>query len=252
MIIKIADRLYPSRCSFCDVLLGHTPMRNYEYYKAKNYCDKDDFKGYAYSFLCSACLPKANLLKDLSMQGLDTYSTIYCDGMISAFEYRGAVKRGLINMKFRGRGSAGKAFAAFLAERMRNTRELPPLNKYDFILPIPMHRMREAERGYNQAALLSSELCNITGNFHSDKILLKIKNTARQGKASGIARQYNVTGAYAVSKEYSGRVRGKCLLLVDDIITTGNTVNEAAKALKEVGASAVFAIAVATSAQRDG
>jgi ComF family protein len=107
----------------------------------------------------------------------------------------------------------------------------------DIIAPIPLHRTRKFFRKYNQSALLAQELAKKTKDSvdYQPNLLKRIRATTPQTKLNYAQRQKNVADAFAVH----GDVRGKTILLIDDVMTTGATMNACARALKAAGAKRV-------------
>jgi competence protein ComFC len=117
----------------------------------------------------------------------------------------------------------------------------------DFLVPVPLHWTRRLKRGYNQSLILAKKLKHPTAVINTD--LVRIRRTKSQPTmASPAARARNVAGAFAV--RYGHRFSGRMVCLVDDIKTTGATLNECAKTLKEAGAAKVFALVLAVAGQR--
>lgn len=120
----------------------------------------------------------------------------------------------------------------------------------DAILPVPLHRRRLFLRRYNQSAELSRRIAAMTGLEHLTTSLVRHRATGRQVGLSRKARARNVDGAFRVPTDARGTIAGRKLVLVDDVYTTGATVNAAARALKRAGAAEVtvltFAMAFAT------
>jgi ComF family protein len=116
----------------------------------------------------------------------------------------------------------------------------------DIFVPVPLHWSRRLARGYNQSHLLTKELNHPTAKINTN--LVRIRRTKLQPTmASPRARAKNVAGAFAVRRRHKFTNRKICL--VDDIKTTGATLNECAKTLKEAGASQVFALVLAVAGQ---
>ncbi|MBA7641766.1 hypothetical protein ES703_49451 [subsurface metagenome] len=116
----------------------------------------------------------------------------------------------------------------------------------EFFVPVPLHWFRRLTRGYNQALVLAKQLKHPTAENNTD--LVRIRHTKSQPMmASPAARARNVAGAFAVRRRH--QFKGKKICLVDDIKTTGATLNECAKTLKEAGASKVFALVLAVAGQ---
>lgn len=113
-------------------------------------------------------------------------------------------------------------------------------NNVDVVIPVPLHLKRLRKRGFNQALLLARELfCERNTIIQSD-ILQRVKNTPSQTFLSRKEREGNLRKAFVV--EHQERVRGKCVCLVDDVLTTGATIEECSKMLVKAGASEVVVV----------
>jgi ComF family protein len=108
---------------------------------------------------------------------------------------------------------------------------------FDYLIPVPLHPKRLRERGFNQALLLSRALEGIPVEKTRARLLKRVRHTHPQVRLDPEERRQNVRGAFKV--EDRGMVLGKNLLIVDDVFTTGATVNECARVLKEAGAERV-------------
>jgi ComF family protein len=117
----------------------------------------------------------------------------------------------------------------------------------DFIVPVPLHWRRRFQRGFNQSALIAKGLNFGNAKFNTD--LVRIRYTQEQALLTAAARGKNVKGAFAVRKGHN--FKGKNICLIDDVKTTGATLNECAKILKEAGANKVFAFVLAVAGQKD-
>ena len=113
----------------------------------------------------------------------------------------------------------------------------------DFIAGVPLYPKRERERGYNQAALLGDELGHRIGIPFRRRILRRLRATATQTHLTAAQRVHNVKGVFSVP--WPSRVQGARIVLVDDVMTTGATVSECARALKNAGAASVMVLTVA-------
>lgn len=118
----------------------------------------------------------------------------------------------------------------------------------DLIVPVPLHRWRLLKRRYNQAGLLAQRLSQLTKLPHEPFALQRIKATPPQGHKSKAARLDNVQGAFTA---LSGKVQGKRILLIDDVLTSGATVNACARALYKGGAAKVHVLTIARVAHTD-
>lgn len=111
----------------------------------------------------------------------------------------------------------------------------------DLIVPIPLHFRRKRRRGYNQSKIIAHELAELIHVPVSENVLRRIRYTNPQKKLDHKARKKNLCNAFAVTKVPKGV---KNIILIDDIYTTGNTINEAARKLKESGVENVFFLTV--------
>ena len=117
----------------------------------------------------------------------------------------------------------------------------------DLVIPVPLHRTRLRHRGFNQALVLAhgvSERFSVPLLYDN---LARLRSTLPQVELSGTARAENVKGAFGLIRP--SEVREKRVLLIDDVFTTGATMNECAKTLKEAGAAAVTVFTLARTAE---
>lgn len=135
-----------------------------------------------------------------------------------------------------------RALASPLARLLAGYWEARPL-PVDIIVPVPLHARRLRERGYNQSALLAREMGKFIGLPAVEGALLRLENTPAQVKAiNAEMRRENVREAFACC---DGVLQGKRILLIDDICTTGATLDSCAKALKRGGADSVWGLTLA-------
>jgi ComF family protein len=119
--------------------------------------------------------------------------------------------------------------------------------KVDFILPVPLHNSRLRQRGFNQAVLLGSKVSRALDIPMLPDVLVRNRKTEPQVELSASERRLNVKDAFSVKKHQM--LAGKRIILLDDVITTGSTMNECAKELKKAGAEIVIAVTIARTAR---
>ena len=170
------------------------------------------------------------------------YDKVYFDRAYSAFSYEGAVQKAIVDMKFHNMGINAKILAKYLVY-LSQTHNL----QYDLVCFAPMTKKAKRARRYNQAQLLATYYCNMLGQ---DKLLVeaitKQKETQRQENLNRTERKENLIGAYKLNCN----VKGKTVLVIDDIKTTGATLNECAKVLKRGGATKVICLTVASRKEK--
>ncbi len=115
----------------------------------------------------------------------------------------------------------------------------------DYILPVPLHPKRLARRSYNQAALLAKASAVYLAGDYAPDVLFRKKDTPSQGAQSGRGRYRNVQGAFEVSVSGREKIKGKNLILIDDVLTTGATAESCARTLKRAGAQKVWVLSLA-------
>ncbi len=171
-----------------------------------------------------------------------------CRAMRPAFEFaRAAVRysdpaaRLVKDFKFRNALWLREDLVDLLEATVRAKLDAPAI---DLVVPVPLHPFRRLQRGYNQSALLAESLAKRLGRRFDASALRRRWNTEHQTRLSGkAARAKNIKRAFAVRRPKS--VRGRTVLLVDDVMTTGGTLNECARPLIAAGASRVWCATVA-------
>ena len=179
------------------------------------------------------------------------------------FDYRHPpIKKALWSLKYEGKKRLASIFAEVLYGRILE--ELSDLHIMEnfrdpLLIPIPLARGRARERGYNQAELICQELikldqaahlrdrANVRPNFELEKnILIKIHDTKHQARIENrTERLKNIIGSFAVLAENGDKIKNRNIILIDDITTTGATLSEARKILKQQGAHKLIAFTVA-------
>lgn len=117
--------------------------------------------------------------------------------------------------------------------------------EYDILACVPIHNSKLKKRGYNQSAVLAKNISNKMNKKFIPNLLLKVKETDSQSGLTKEDRIKNVKGSFAINKKYKDQVFRKTVLLIDDVITTGATVNECCKNLRKAGAKKVVVLTFA-------
>lgn len=154
--------------------------------------------------------------------------------------YTGVMRELVQDFKFSDWHAARSLLARLMAEAGKTL-----LVEADVIVPVPLSRRRLLARRFNQAALLAQDLARLSGRPYEPLALVRTRSTPRQVGLTRAERKLNVRGAFAVRVGLAGRIAGKRVLLVDDVITTGATCGAAARALMRGGASQVDVLALA-------
>ena len=228
----LLDLLYPPHCSIC-------------------LC-----KTHAGEHLCAACRKAAPVIRAPfcavcsqpffgRMDGAFVCSNcrerrLHFTCAVARYQSRGAVRELVHRFKYNGRVYLRNVLTDWLAEAMEDPRlQSPPCDR---IVPVPLHPTRERERGFNQALVLAEGLARRSGIPLAD-CLQRTRYTTTQTLFDREARMENLRGAFQMRQ--SADVRNLHLLLIDDVLTTGSTVEECARVLQSAGAASVRVATVA-------
>ncbi len=160
----------------------------------------------------------------------------YLDKIVSVAEYAGSMKELIHQYKFCGRRRLYRPLSRMAEQAVEA--EYPD---FDIVTSVPMNRGKQYKRGYNQSELIAREMAHALGKPY--RRLLREERSARTQRTLDRRMRYiNTLGRYAPAV---GRIAGRTVLLVDDVYTTGATLNECARVLKSSGASRVFALTMA-------
>lgn len=202
-------------------------------------------------YVCSSCEPSLPRLRGDRCRSCATpgpaglcetcavYRPAY-NRIIARYLMDGAVRVAVHDLKYRNLRAAAPELGRLMADSVRESRIAA-----DVVIPVPIHRRRERQRGYNQSQHLASAVAKELELPVEDKLLRKVQDTEPQvTMPNDEERRANLDGAFRCE----GKLTGSCVLLVDDVVTTGSTISACAEALKYSGASAVFGVSLAREA----
>src|SRR5438309_4444267 len=224
--------LYPPICTLCG---GKTRAGEYlcEQCEAKAmrivapFCQQcsEPFEGaIATVFTCANC----------------AHRTIYFDAAVAAYRGRGIVRQMIHEFKYGRKIHLRHLVARWLHAALDDERLCG--RRFDVIVSVPLHPARQRERGFNQASLLA-ELLSEQTSIRCRPLLKRIRYTTTQTALDRSERMENLHNAFRLRK--NADVRGLCVLLIDDVLTTGSTLSECARVLKRAGAISVHAATAA-------
>ena len=228
------DFFFPPQCPICGKALGKYPMDRpcpscFSQMKVFSHprcprCGLGFYTPMGEDHLCSACLTEHwHFTKARSIGPYEGWMV----GVISHF-------------KFRGVSRLAKPLGTLLAE-YRDPEF--PFSEFDLLLSVPLHPQRLRERGFNQSLLLARRIAQIHSLPIDATALQRTRHTQPQTELSGPERRKNIRQAFEVKK--TGSIAGKRILLIDDVFTTGATVQECAKTLLKAGAKQVDVLTLA-------
>ncbi len=195
--------------------------------------------------VCASCGREAivgeNGLCDECAEGLERFNAAPVikgvDGFTAAYLYNDVSAAMVKRLKYNG--------ARYLAPVLAGALEIPAEWQIDAAVPVPLHKTRLRQRGFNQSELIARPLCRRLDIPLRTDLLFRVRDTDAQTHRTARGRQTALKGAFLADDS----VRGMRLLLVDDVRTTGATLRECAEELKRRGAASVFAAAVCFAKQ---
>ncbi|MDD5120608.1 MAG: ComF family protein [Candidatus Omnitrophica bacterium] len=233
----IKDLIYPDCCLVC-----------------KNKIETNQ----AQNLICANCLGKIenNLPPFCSACGrhLDTEAIkknscngckdakFYFDRAFSPCVYTGTIKKLIHEFKYCNKDYLGKTFGAIMNEFIHDYNL--PIQHFDYIIPVPLHKSRLREREFNQAQIIGRQVAERFGKKLLTDAFIRNKPTKTQATLSVREREQNIKGSFLVTKPEL--IKDTNLLLIDDVLTTAATSNEAAKTLKAAGAKTVILLTLAS------
>ncbi len=235
---SLLDMLYPLKCPVCQNILSE---------KDERYCICSHCRGtlpYVTQPLCVRCGKPLRQAGQEYCRDCETHRHAFARGR-STFVYEGQLREAVVRMKFQNQRIYIPFFANEMVQRNRHfIQQIHP----DALVPVPMHPRKKQERGFDQCLLLARETAALTGIVLADDILARSRYTAPQKGLSRQERQENLHGAFTASalQKPGGRI-----LIIDDIYTTGATMDAAARALLKAGAEEVFFLTLCIGSDKE-
>lgn len=159
---------------------------------------------------------------------------------IHVFEYKNTIRKLILQYKFNDKSYLYKTFCEFI---VKNKKLFDFIKSYDIIIPVPIHKTRMRERGYNQSELITKELAEKTGiKFYTD-VLIKVKNNKVQSTLSAEEREKNAKNVYKLNNPQ--KIYNKKVLIFDDIYTTGATINSCIEELEKASVKQIGILTLA-------
>lgn len=210
-MINLLDLIYPNVCGICKKI------------------SKEN--------ICIKCRQK---LKKIERSKISKCNGAYFDKMAYVFNYEGIIRERLIEYKFNEGGYLYKTFSEILIKNEKISRFI---KKYDIIIPVPVHRERKKQRGYNQTELIAKKIATQLEIKLELDILIKVKNIKPQSTLDKENRKMNIQNVYKLQN--AEKIKGKKVLLLDDIYTTGSTINECSRMLNLAKPMKIGALTIA-------
>ena len=188
--------------------------------------------------LCKKCKKKIENQLDISI--IKNVEDKYFDELMSIFKYEGMVRKLILNYKFNEKSYMYMTFVNLL---LKDKKIFENIKNYDTIIPVPISKKRQKERGYNQCELIAKEIAKKIKLEYRNNCLIKTKNIIEQNKLNKEEREKNIIGVYNL--ENGQLLENKKILLIDDIYTTGSTVNECSKILRKANPNKIGILTIA-------
>lgn len=242
IISRLVNLVYPSKCSFCGKLINFQKsginicsecMDKINFCAGRKRCKVcgTPLSSQHYS-LCQSCFRNAK--SDICT---------YYNGITAAVEYDQNSKSGIINLKHARNLSSVNTYSNLISAMVKNDFSSV---RFDYVTAIPPRSQRMKEIGFDQSGALAKRTSKLLNVKYYPNLFKRIRQTSKQTELSSFERQQNLTGAFGL-KGNGDNIRGKTILVIDDVTTTGATFNECARALKHSGAKAVYCAAIATT-----
>ncbi|MDG1288059.1 MAG: ComF family protein [Rickettsiales bacterium] len=225
--------LFPPQCGLCREMVGENGGVCSDCWQKLNFISAPfcSHCGYPHEFdmgqgaQCAACME----------------TTPEYHGHRSVLHFDDASKRLIHDLKYYDKPLMLDTFARWMAQASPEWIDLDEA----LLVPVPIHRWRLLKRKYNQSALLAKRLASLQEMHVGYNILTRIKNNPPQASLPRKERLKNLSGAFAVNPKKREAIKGRTIILIDDVMTTGATINACAKQLKKAGSGRVYCLTLA-------
>ncbi|MBI5215880.1 MAG: ComF family protein [Ignavibacteriae bacterium] len=200
------------------------------------------------SRICSDCWESFSKLDNDDSLYISTRERFQNDGTISdclapfSFVKEGTLQTVIHSLKYEGFTSMGIRLGEEIGKVIRSNEKFC---RSDFLIPIPLHQLKRRERGYNQSEYICKGISTVTNIPVASSLLKRVRYTQSQTKLNQQERSENVTGAFRLASKWKTILKGKKVILVDDVVTTGATMRSCASELKYFGVGQIFSVSVA-------
>jgi ComF family protein len=182
---------------------------------------------------------------------IELKSKLKCDHSLSFFRFHpdSDFQKVIYSLKYGGMKTLGFFLGSYLAKEIVNSDTLKSFNQFNLMTSVPLHKIKFRERGYNQSDFISRGMNEILRLKYSEDIILRIKNTKTQTHLTVKEREMNVKNAFAINSKLKNDLNNSNIILVDDVVTTGATLNEIIKLLRRSGVNKIMCISLAMAVQ---
>lgn len=188
--------------------------------------------------LCSECEQSLDFLTGVCE--ICESNKFFFDKARSIFFFDNTIQNLIHNLKY----NEMKGVSEYLGKyTKRYLSKFEPFDEIDFVVPIPLHRVKKRSRGFNQSEFLTKEIAEQMNLTHIPNLILRKKFTETQTKLSRTKRQENVSDAFKLNPKFN--IENKDILIVDDVFTTGATINSACKLLRNHNANKIYVLTIA-------
>lgn len=233
---RFVDILYPYKCPSCKTIVNSDLVFCSDCWKKLQFITKPTCQicgtpiqfSVSNDIICAKCLLKKPCY----------------DKAISCFVYNKTISKAIFEFKFYQKTFLSDFFAKFIINSIYDI-----LNEVDYIVPVPVSLKRLRWRGFNQALLLARSIGKSTNKEVLPDLIIKIKHTQAQVKLKNKERIKNLDSAFDINRKYLNKIVDKNILIIDDVITTGTTVNECSKIIKKFKTNKIFVASIAKTSE---